>query len=240
MCLLLQTGCSKSIASDESVFARLDHFQEHELATRISQASARRNAMTTTTKHVPKRRGRPPKQSQNWSTIDFSSSSNSGSRPAPLKPKGQHPWVIVSLPIWPLTFLSTSPGFNFHVLCHSAYTKYDLVDQCQDEVCIFRDEEHYHCNKDRCFSSSNRLDVIDQHSKNFHDLVQIPESESVYTFLRLLKSCCLLEQLFSDSFCVRDIYVNLSNWHREFLLQTTFSMTAMWTVRFPAVLTRVV
>lgn len=96
--LFWQAGCGKSIMNDKNVFARLDHFQEHELATRISQASARRNAMTTSTKHVPKRRGRPPKQAQNFSTIDFSSGS-SGSRHATLKPKGQHPWVVFS-PYW--------------------------------------------------------------------------------------------------------------------------------------------
>ena len=58
-------NCTKTIPLDDDIFARLDHFQEHEFASRISQAKARHNStnIANTFKSFTKKRGRPPKTS---------------------------------------------------------------------------------------------------------------------------------------------------------------------------------
>ena len=60
--------CTRAIPLDEDVFARLDHFQEHELSARISQSTSRRlSALCNTISSAAKtaggktKRGRPPK-----------------------------------------------------------------------------------------------------------------------------------------------------------------------------------
>lgn len=53
------------ITNDDDIFARLDHFQEHELSARISHTHSRRSsAAAVSSKAALKKRGRPPKTPQ--------------------------------------------------------------------------------------------------------------------------------------------------------------------------------
>lgn len=65
------------------------------------------------------------------------------------------------------------------------YSKCDEISRCQDDLCKFREETHYHCNSPRCHTATNRLDVMHAHSANFHSYIQIPESECLYYLIRL-------------------------------------------------------
>lgn len=59
-------------------------------------------------------------------------------------------------------------------------------DPCPDERCNFVGKLHYHCARPRCFTITDRIDVLNLHAKDFHSFVKILEG---YEFFDRNVSC---------------------------------------------------
>lgn len=59
-------------------------------------------------------------------------------------------------------------------------------DPCPDDRCSFAGKLHYHCARPRCFTITDRVDVLNLHAKDFHSFVKILEG---YEFFDRTVSC---------------------------------------------------
>nr|XP_046917356.1 zinc finger protein castor homolog 1-like [Dermatophagoides farinae] len=58
---------------------------------------------------------------------------------------------------------------------HSGFYVFDEETICPDVTCIHLGRKHFHCSRPRCFYSTNRDDKLVDHSKDFHDNIDILE-----------------------------------------------------------------
>lgn len=58
---------------------------------------------------------------------------------------------------------------------HIGFYVFDKETLCPDVTCIYLGQKHFHCSKPRCYYSTNRDDILLEHSKDFHDNVDILE-----------------------------------------------------------------
>ncbi|XP_067947893.1 zinc finger protein castor homolog 1-like [Watersipora subatra] len=148
-------SCAKTITVDDDIFARLDHFQEHEFTARINQAT-RRNPVNVygPFRSMNKKRGRPPKTSSAFPGM-LAESNMTHHEPTTCNIQQPKDSTV-------------------------SYSKFDEGVMCFDELCKFRREIHYHCNAPRCHTATNRIDVMHVHSINFHNYIQIPENYAYF------------------------------------------------------------
>ncbi|XP_045161717.2 zinc finger protein castor homolog 1-like [Mercenaria mercenaria] len=163
------TGCNHVVPYVGPTFGRLEHYRIHEYARAAAGKSYNRGS-----KSIPsiednsmRRRGRPPKY-----------------------PK-------IELPKIPKVELTDEEIRQSHVqasdLNVTSQTKvingfriFSPDDPCPDERCNFIGKLHYHCARPRCFTITDRIDVLNLHAKDFHSFVKILEG---YEFFDRNVSC---------------------------------------------------
>ena len=156
---LFQPGCNLSIPHSSDVFARLEHYHMHHNSQIVSSKFLKYPLIKSEIDVAKPRRGRPPK----YPRLDI-----------PLISKVQS---------MPSEFLGTFNEDNVSISSQSPseqtpeenYKMYREREVCPDEDCIYHMKEHYHCPKLRCHFTTDRLDVLSLHTKDFHNFVNILE-----------------------------------------------------------------
>lgn len=57
----------------------------------------------------------------------------------------------------------------------NGFQMFEAIERCPDDLCIYSMSKHYHCARPRCHHSTDRLDVLNLHAKDFHSFVNILE-----------------------------------------------------------------
>ncbi|KAL8571171.1 hypothetical protein ACOMHN_010632 [Nucella lapillus] len=151
------TGCKQAIPEGGQTFARLEHYRIHEYA-KVSagknyRAQSGSAGLNQTEDLAHRRRGRPPK----YPRLDV-----------PLVPK-------VELTEQEITESLTKSGEEVgeERIIINGFKKFDASDPCPDTQCMYRSQVHYHCGRPRCHTSTDRIDVLNLHAKDFHSFVNI-------------------------------------------------------------------
>lgn len=82
------------------------------------------------------------------------------------KQQSEDPSKTIPIPLI-MPYLKSSMKNGFYV--------FDEETPCPDVTCKYFGQKHYHCSKPRCYSSTNREDILYLHSKDFHDNIDIIE-----------------------------------------------------------------
>ncbi|WAR13855.1 CAS-like protein [Mya arenaria] len=165
------TGCSHVVPYVGPTFGRLEHYRIHEYARAAAGKSYNRGAGVgkpgqVVEDNTMRRRGRPPK----YPKIEL-----------PKIPKVELSDEEIRLS--QMSQISDRPG-NAKVI--NGFRIFSPEDPCPDERCSFIGNLHYHCARPRCFTITDRIDVLNLHAKDFHSFVQILEG---YEFFDRSVSC---------------------------------------------------
>lgn len=68
----------------------------------------------------------------------------------------------------------------------NGFRVFSSEDPCPDDRCSFYGKLHYHCARPRCFTITDRIDVLNLHAKDFHSFVKILDG---YEFFDRNVSC---------------------------------------------------
>lgn len=159
--------CNQVIPSSAPTFARLEHYRIHE----FSMPSANRGAKTPSSARAyvdpfQKRRGRPPKYVKHQ-----------------IVPKVY--LTEQEITDSTLAYLHNQPYKNNSIL--NGFKRFQGPEEmCPDQRCIFRGKVHYHCGRKQCHMSTDRLDVLNLHAKDFHNNVTILEG---FEFFERMVDC---------------------------------------------------
>lgn len=169
ICVSFQTGCNHVVPYVGPTFGRLEHYRIHEYARAAAGKSYGRSGkgMPNVDDNSMRRRGRPPKY-----------------------PK-------IELPKIPKVELTDEEIQQSHVPSHdlnvtsqtkviNGFRVFTPEDPCPDDHCSFIGKLHYHCARPRCFTITDRIDVLNLHAKDFHSFVKILEG---YEFFDRNVSC---------------------------------------------------
>ncbi|XP_076451694.1 zinc finger protein castor homolog 1-like [Babylonia areolata] len=147
------TNCKHVIVDGGQTFARLEHYRIHEYA----KVSAGKNYRTHGGAGGPgrvegveqRRRGRPPK----YPRMD------------PVVPK-------VELTEQEIQESLTKTGEREEKVVNG-FKRFDSSSLCPDAQCVYRSQVHYHCGRPRCHTTTDRVDALNLHAKDFHSFVNI-------------------------------------------------------------------
>ncbi|KAH9490008.1 hypothetical protein Btru_036245 [Bulinus truncatus] len=162
------SNCSHTIASCAPTFARLEHYRIHEYAATYvgkSRNNLPGNRMELDPLH--KRRGRPPK----YPKYDL-----------PFVPKVH--LTEKEITDSTIAFMHNRCPENSKII--NGFKKFVVPELCPDEKCLFRGKDHYHCGRKFCHMSTDRLDVLNVHAKEFHNNITILEG---YEFFERMVNC---------------------------------------------------
>ena len=156
---LFQSGCKHVVLDTNNVFARLAHYCIHECSKSSSGKAQHTSSCGDSHDYsdgmVLRRRGRPPKYPRKTS---------------PIIPKID----LTEQEILKSTQRSDDgEGVGTDKKIINGFRKFDTMDLCPDEECIYRNRLHYHCGHLRCYTSTDRVDVLNLHAKEFHKFVII-------------------------------------------------------------------
>ncbi|XP_060080186.1 zinc finger protein castor homolog 1-like [Ylistrum balloti] len=148
------SGCTHVVPHIGPTFGRLEHYRIHEYA-RASQGKTYKFSGSKLEDNSPRRRGRPPK----YPKIDI-----------PIIPK-------VELTEEEIAQSTRKVAVNSSGLPKviNGFKMFEEHEECPDEMCIYRQQQHYHCARPRCHHVTDRLDVLNLHAKDFHNFVTIME-----------------------------------------------------------------
>ncbi|XP_064610900.1 zinc finger protein castor homolog 1-like isoform X2 [Liolophura sinensis] len=142
-------GCHHVIQDSGPIFSRLEHYRIHEYA-RVSAGKS--NKLHESPDFGKRRRGRPPKYPR---------------AEIPVVPK-------VELSEEELNTLNRS-GMGNHGRLVSSFKRFEDNQPCPDELCLYYFKAHFHCARPRCHHATDREDVLNLHTKDFHSFVDIME-----------------------------------------------------------------
>ena len=100
---------------------------------------------------IRRRRGRPPKYPKNE---------------IPVVPK-------IEMTEEEIAAASVTPGDEDAVAIANGFQRFQMGQPCPDDKCMFFMRMHYHCVRKRCHHSTDRVDMLTLHSKDFHNYVVI-------------------------------------------------------------------
>ncbi|KAL3862322.1 hypothetical protein ACJMK2_008299 [Sinanodonta woodiana] len=147
------SGCTHVVPHIGPTFGRLEHYRVHEYNRAAAGKTYSRPTMRVDDNGI-KRRGRPPKYPRNE---------------IPTIPK-------VSLSeeeIHRLTQASRDGENMVDKKVINGFRMFTKDDPCPDDQCVYLGMVHYHCARPRCYTSTDRLDVLNLHAKDFHSFVKI-------------------------------------------------------------------
>ncbi|XP_069118331.1 zinc finger protein castor homolog 1-like [Argopecten irradians] len=148
------SGCTHVVPHVGPTFGRLEHYRIHEYA-RASQGKTYKFSGSKLEDSSPRRRGRPPK----YPKIDI-----------PIIPKVELTEEEIAQSTRKVAINST--GLPKVI---NGFKMFEEHEECPDELCIYRQQQHYHCARPRCHHVTDRLDVLNLHAKDFHNFVTIME-----------------------------------------------------------------
>jgi len=169
-------------------FGRLEHYRIHEYARAAAGKSYGRGGAGKPGQVIDdssiRRRGRPPK----YPKIEL-----------PKIPKVE----LTDEEIRQSQSSQASPLLgNAKVI--NGFRMFTPDDPCPDERCSYVGKLHYHCARPRCFTITDRIDVLNLHAKDFHSFVHIMEG---YEFFDRSVSCrrfhCTNNQINRHFHCTR-------------------------------------
>ena len=152
-------------------FGRLEHYRIHEYARAAAGKAYNRSGRAggnVEENHI-RRRGRPPK----YPKIEL-----------PKIPKVELTDEEIRQSHSPIKNVQGSVHLDQKVI--NGFRIFDATDPCPDEQCSYRGRVHYHCARPRCFTITDRVDVLNLHAKDFHSFVNILEG---YEFFDRNVSC---------------------------------------------------
>lgn len=148
------TGCTHVVPHTGPTFGRLEHYRVHEYARAAAGKSYNRGTKISPEDNSIRRRGRPPK----YPKIDL-----------PRIPK-----VLATEEEIRRSHVSLKEGeipSNLKVI--NGFRIFRADDPCPDEECNFVGKTHFHCARPRCYTVTDRVDVLNLHAKDFHSFVKI-------------------------------------------------------------------
>ncbi|XP_021355431.1 zinc finger protein castor homolog 1-like [Mizuhopecten yessoensis] len=148
------SGCTHVVPHIGPTFGRLEHYRIHEYA-RASQGKTYKFSGSKLEDNSPRRRGRPPK----YPKIDI-----------PIIPKVELSEEEIAQSTRKIAI--NSAGLPKVI---NGFKMFEEREECPDELCIYRQQQHYHCARPRCHHATDRLDVLNLHAKDFHNFVNILE-----------------------------------------------------------------
>ncbi|KAL4220946.1 Zinc finger protein castor 1 [Mactra antiquata] len=163
------TGCSHVVPYIGPTFGRLEHYRIHEYARAAAGKSYGRSGrgLNNMDDSSMRRRGRPPK----YPKLDL-----------PKIPKVELTDEEIQMSHVP----AQETEVNDKVKVINGFRVFSPDDPCPDERCNFVGKLHYHCARPRCFTITDRIDVLNLHAKDFHSFVKILEG---YEFFDRNVSC---------------------------------------------------
>ncbi|CAG5135978.1 unnamed protein product, partial [Candidula unifasciata] len=164
------TNCSQTIPASAPTFSRLEHYRIHEYATvaaNKSRSSFSNAGSKVEMDPLQKRRGRPPK----YPKYDL-----------PVVPKVHltEKEILDST----LAFMHNKCGEDSKIF--NGFKKCVASDPCPDDQCIYKGKDHFHCGRKYCHMSTDRLDVLNLHAKDFHNNITILDG---YEFFERTVNC---------------------------------------------------
>lgn len=163
------TGCTHVVPYKGPTFGRLEHYRIHEYARAAAGKSYPRSGkgLGSLDDSSMRRRGRPPK----YPKIEL-----------PKIPKVELTDEEIQKSQMPLE--ETDATSKMKVI--NGFRVFTPEDPCPDDRCSFYRKLHYHCARPRCFTITDRIDVLNLHAKDFHSFVKILEG---YEFFDRNVSC---------------------------------------------------
>lgn len=150
------TGCTHVVPHIGPTFGRLEHYRVHEYARAAAGKSYTRGTKLSPEDSSIRRRGRPPK----YPKIDL-----------PRVPK-----VLASEEEIRRSHISLKEGeIPSKMKVINGFRIFRPDDPCPDGECNFVGKTHFHCARPRCYTITDRVDVLNLHAKDFHSFVQILE-----------------------------------------------------------------
>ena len=152
--LSFQTGCTHVVPYVGPTFGRLEHYRVHEYARAAAGKSYNRGIKLSPDENSIRRRGRPPK----YPKIDL-----------PRIPK-----VVATEEEIRMSNVSLKEGeVPAKMKVINGFRIFTAEDPCPDGECSFMGKTHYHCARPRCYTITDRVDVLNLHAKDFHSFVKI-------------------------------------------------------------------
>ncbi|KAL5014907.1 hypothetical protein ScPMuIL_009177 [Solemya velum] len=149
------SGCTHVVPIDGPAFGRLEHYRVHDYA----RLAAGRMYKPTTMKveEDKRRRGRPPKFPRTGYI--------------PIVPKVE----LSDSEILESGKIMTEEDMDKENKIINGFKLFEADERCPDDLCTYSVSKHYHCARPRCHHSTDRLDVLNLHAKDFHSFVNILE-----------------------------------------------------------------
>ena len=161
-----QTDCTHVVPYIGPTFGRLEHYRIHEYARAAAGKSYNRTtsgkAPSTLDDNSMRRRGRPPK----YPKIEL-----------PKIPKVELSDEEIRQSQMHYGISSENTG---HMKALNGFRVFSQEDPCPDDRCNFAGRLHYHCARPRCFTVTDRVDVLNLHAKDFHSFVKILDGYEFY------------------------------------------------------------
>ena len=149
-----QTGCTHVVPYIGPTFGRLEHYRVHEYARAAAGKSYNRGIKLAADDNSIRRRGRPPK----YPKIDL-----------PKIPK-----VLATEEEIRMSHVTLKEGeVPAKMKVINGFRIFRAEDPCPDGECSFVGKTHYHCARPRCYTITDRVDVLNLHAKDFHSFVKI-------------------------------------------------------------------
>ena len=158
---MFQTGCTHVVPHFGPTFGRLEHYRVHEYARAAAGKSYNRGSKSSPDDSSIRRRGRPPK----YPKIDL-----------PRVPK-----VVASEEEIKQSHVPLQEGeIPSKMKVINGFRIFRADDPCPDTECNFTGKTHFHCARPRCYTITDRMDVLNLHAKDFHSFVKILDGFEFY------------------------------------------------------------
>ncbi|XP_013088820.2 uncharacterized protein LOC106072911 [Biomphalaria glabrata] len=162
------TNCTHIVPDSAPTFARLEHYRIHEYAaTYVGKSRSIIPGSRIDLDPLHKRRGRPPK----YPKYDL-----------PIVPKVH--LTEKEITDSTIAFMHNRCPENSRII--NGFKKFVVPELCPDEKCLFKGKDHYHCGRKFCHMSTDRMDVLNVHAKEFHNNITILEG---YEFFERMVNC---------------------------------------------------
>ncbi|XP_066257744.1 zinc finger protein castor homolog 1-like isoform X1 [Euwallacea similis] len=185
-------GCREVILTSEKPFRRLEHYKMHQYSQKLSLTKDPLTATHLTTSidgMFCRKRGRPPKNR----VIEVWNDYNSGGGSQSLMDSPQAIFTSFKLPK-PSTTPSGSrdedddeppqrfPPFNPSEYSNilQSFDSFNENTKCPDTLCTYLGAAHFHCNRKRCLYSTDQMESLVSHAKDFHENVEILDGFEFY------------------------------------------------------------
>ncbi|KAL1501481.1 hypothetical protein ABEB36_006795 [Hypothenemus hampei] len=196
-------GCREVILSSDKPFRRLEHYKMHQYSQKLSLT---KDPLTAT--HLAtsidgmfcRKRGRPPKNRviEVWNDYNPTQSlmdspqaiftsfklpkpSTTPSSSKEMDTQQEDDEEKYTKPKSPNSTLSGSvSNISEYANALQTFDSYGKNSKCPDTMCPFMGMAHFHCNRKRCLFSTDQVDCLVSHAKDFHENVEILEGFQFY------------------------------------------------------------